>query len=145
MSVLSAVSNVIAALSLLQGQVDSDWVLIGNTAKAKYEVLKASTQEDVSTSSVQFLLRYTFNVPQGETKTILEPTIVLCKQNTLITVAQLQFNAVGIEINSNSIPTVHNNPKTPGVLLTELYNAACQNKKPPKENQKGVQSLGFMI
>jgi hypothetical protein len=145
MSVLSALSNIVVAFGIIQGQVDTDWVLIGNTAKAKYEVLKASTQEDVGTSSVQFLLRYTFNTPQGEIKTVLEPTIVLCKQNVLITVAQIQFNVAGIEINSNSVPTVHNNPKTSGVLLTELHNAACQNKKSPKENQKDVLRPGFMI
>jgi hypothetical protein len=108
----------------------SEWYTIGRSESGQYDVLKSSLSADAETASVQFVLRTTYVAPQknfaGEdVKTFLESTLVLCKEDIMVSMNQLQYDPKGQHIRTLAKATVYYNPGWRGQVVTELIRFAC--------------------
>ena len=117
-----------------------EWILLGTSTDAKFEIQKSSIIPDGATLSVQFIFRTLFNKPHNVdghmVSALLERTIVLCRENVLITMDQTQLEVNGTLSSKVEQATVYRNPKSERSAVTAVIDWACTAPKPAA--QRGV-------
>lgn len=114
-----------------------EWVTIGRSPQGtQYDVLKSSIEADVSSLSVQFVLRTTYKEPRlsngdkGNTnrvlgRTFVELGIVACREELFVTANQLVYTEKGEHVGTHARAFVYPNPGYRGATVTEILRWAC--------------------
>lgn len=115
---------------------EDPWVLLGSTPDVRYDVLRGSIETDVNTYAVEFVLRTTLREPmlspkaKIEGKVFVERTLVLCREDVLVTMSQLVYDRENKHVATVAKATVYENPNVRGSAATELIRWACTPLKP---------------
>ena len=106
------------------------WAVVGEGSLVKQDVLISSVEPDPVTFSTQFILRSTYSAPikagSHSVKQLIEQTLVLCRENLMVTMSQLQYDEKGEHVATVVKATVYENPDTDGMVVTETIRWACK-------------------
>jgi len=120
-------AGVIAGVHAVQQEPPKEeaWVLIGSTQFVRFDVHRATIETNAETQSVQFVLRSQFKVAEDGVKTVLEPTVILCKSRTMITTGRSHYSEAHKELPAKQGATVYEDPGVKGHVVTVLIQMAC--------------------